>query len=438
MQCLTDDLLERFSEARLESADEEQIESHLAQCPTCSQRLAQIERVAADPFLQEIKAAKLHNHSNDSTQSDCQSDSAPLILPEFIAGYRITGLLGRGGMGTVCKGFHPHLKRDVAIKVIRDHRAKNLRAIARFQREWDAIGKLKHPNIVQAYDAGIEGNQPYLVMEFLEGSDLSRYIKDNGTISVRRACEIIQQAACGLQHAHDAGVIHRDVKPSNLWLTPEGTVKILDLGLARFPDHENHETTTGCIVGSPGFISPEQSRGNPIDERSDIYSLGCTFYFLLRGKPPQNADVSEVRDPAKTILRKMLNPDPQRRYHSMSEVVSALEGRGKSFRWGITGFFMALALGVIISVFCWRLTGNIDHDQTPLFPPQELRDNGVQENWLTTKEIAEYLSVSENTVYRWINDENMPAHKLGRLWRFKKNEVDQWAKSRNANKQKGL
>lgn len=387
---------------------------------------------ATDPLLQEIRAVKLHENSEESTFSSESRDSLA-ALPDTIAGYKIIGILGRGGMGIVYKGFHQHLKREVAIKVIRTSRSLQLSAIDRFRREIHAIGKLQHPNIVQAHDAGIVDGKPYLVLELLEGSDFSRYVKEHGPLSVSEACEVVRQTAQGLQHAHEAGLIHRDIKPSNLWRTPTGDVKILDLGLARFPERDSCETAVGCVVGSPGYLSPEQAQGSVTDKRSDMYSLGCTFYYLLQGKPPQYAGLNDLPSPVKPILENMLAEAPENRYQSMSELIVDLEQqRRKSGPWiAFTTVVLLLLAGMIASVFYSRQhenAGTTVHEIQTI--PHGQENDYSRENWLTTKEIAEYLSVSEKTVYRWISEGKMPAHKVGRQWRFKKGDVDDWIKTR--------
>ena len=159
--------------------------------------------------------------------------------------------------------MHTRLKRPVAIKVLPAGRLHDPQAIARFQREMEAVGKLDHPNLVHAHDAGEAEGQHYLVMEFLDGTDLRKLVRSSGPLPVADACEVVRQAALGLQYAHEHGLIHRDVKPSNLMLTRDGTVKVLDLGLARLTDETampGDMTGTGQVVGTGDFIAPEQGR----------------------------------------------------------------------------------------------------------------------------------------------------------------------------------
>jgi eukaryotic-like serine/threonine-protein kinase len=204
--------------------------------------------------------------------------------------YLLLAKLGQGGMGTVYKAMHSRLKRPVAIKLLSAARLNNDEAVARFHREMEAIGRLDHPNIVRATDAGEADGEHFLVMDFVEGVDLNKLVHFRGPLPVAEACELARQAALGLQYIHDHALVHRDVKPSNLLLTPQGQVKVLDLGLARLRGDSllNGELTgSGQVVGTPDYMAPEQAlNSRDVDIRADIYSLGCTLYKLLAGKPP--------------------------------------------------------------------------------------------------------------------------------------------------------
>lgn len=219
---------------------------------------------------------------------------APTGCLPRIGPYVLLERLGRGGMGHVYKAEHRLMKRVVALKLLGqlrsdcDHSAAQIR----FRREVEAAGRLRHPNIVTAYDAGIWQGRPYLVMEYIEGIDLERLVEDTGPLTIDLACEIVRQTAEALHHAHERGLVHRDIKPANLMLAPPGvTVKLLDLGLAKLTskplagDEENEADNELC--GTPDYMAPEWGCGSrSADVRSDLYSLGCTFYFLLAGQVP--------------------------------------------------------------------------------------------------------------------------------------------------------
>jgi len=211
-----------------------------------------------------------------------------------MGGYVLLERLGEGGMGKVFKARHQKLNRIVALKVIKSEHTANDSAARRFAREIEVAAKLSHPNVIQAFDADQHGDDCFFVMEYVEGIDLSCLVRKNGPLPVAQGCDCIRQAALGLQHAHERGMIHRDVKPSNLLLTArDGVIKVLDLGLARPTQTEGAQdlsstlTQVGAIIGTPDFISPEQSRSaRTADGRADLYSLGCTFYYLLTGQVP--------------------------------------------------------------------------------------------------------------------------------------------------------
>lgn len=197
--------------------------------------------------------------------------------------YELLVEIGKGGMGYVYKARHALLGKLVALKV-----SKESETVARFRREMSALGKLNHPNITTAYDASVT-DIPYLVMEYIEGLDLRKVVEVMGPLRVSDACEILRQAAEGLQHAHEHGLVHRDIKPNNLLLSAEGVVKVLDLGLARVEgvDSERDDLTGHKIVGTYPYMAPEQaSDARSVDIRCDLYSLGCTLYHLLSGMPP--------------------------------------------------------------------------------------------------------------------------------------------------------
>lgn len=220
--------------------------------------------------------------------SDAGRASTIDFAPQAVIGpYQILKKLGQGGMGAVYQARHIKLDKLVALKVLSPHLVGDTEAVQRFEREMKAVGKLDHPNIVRAMDAGQIGETHYLVMEYVHGTDLQRLVKADGPRPIGDACRLIRQAAMALAHAHAHGLVHRDLKPSNLFLTSEGQLKILDLGLARLGSNSDSLTSTGASLGTPDYMAPEQwTDMRLVDHRSDLYALGCTLYFLLIGRPP--------------------------------------------------------------------------------------------------------------------------------------------------------
>jgi serine/threonine-protein kinase len=279
----------------------------------------------------------------------------------FLGQYRILDQLGQGGMGRVFKAVHQTMNRVVALKVLAPVLVKTAKAEKLFQREVRAAARLTHPNIVTAYDANQIGGRHYLVMEFVDGPNLDQLVRQQGPLPVSMACEIVRQAANGLQYAHEMGMVHRDIKPANLLLQRSGqqapagsfVLKILDFGLARLHDAGDPSPSgSGSVVskqntvmGTPDFLSPEQGRNLPhVDIRSDLYSLGCTFYYLLAGKVPfpggatleklirhssaEPTPLEELRPevPAAVagVVRRLMAKDQNDRFQTPAELAAAL------------------------------------------------------------------------------------------------------------------
>lgn len=260
--------------------------------------------------------------------------------------YDIVAELGRGGMGVVYKGHESSLNRYVAIKVLADSLAHDEAVKERFLREARSMAALNDPHIIQIYFIGEdEGGQTYFVMEFVDGESLGSMLKREGKLSVEQSAKVIYQTAMGLSTAHDRGVVHRDIKPGNLMINGRGAVKIADFGIAL----SNHDlskklTTTGEFVGTPGYLSPEVCLGKPVDQRSDIFSLGIVMFEMLTGRMPftdesplglmlevVKAEIPDVReinhdvDPEiARILDKMIAKDPAERYQNCHELIAEL------------------------------------------------------------------------------------------------------------------
>jgi serine/threonine protein kinase len=344
------------------------------------------------PFLDQLRASALLDGAQLAELSGCPEarDPAPTPLArvvfqrgwltrfqlntiaagrgkDLIVGpYVVLDRLGEGGMGMVYKARHQHMQRVVALKVIRKERLASADSVRRFYQEVQMAAALSHPNIVLAYDAGQAGNTHYFAMEYVEGVDLSRLVKDQGRLPVPQACDYIRQAALGLLHAHEKGMVHRDIKPANLLVSrapvpaatdiatgrsagmgPRGdVVKILDMGLARLQGAgDTGMTKTGAVMGTPDYLAPEQAMNSrAADIRADLYSLGCTFYFLLTAKPPfVGVELTEVllkhqmEKPAslakrgveappgvQDVLDRLLAKDPDDRYQTPAGLVADL------------------------------------------------------------------------------------------------------------------
>ena len=264
--------------------------------------------------------------------------------PAQLGRYKITSELGRGAMGVVYKGEDPSLDRTVALKtiILSDEAAGRSEYHARFFQEAKAAGRLSHPQIITVYDFGEEGDVAYMAMEFLKGTELRTRMKE-GTISVPEAVHIAEQVAEGLGYAHEHGVVHRDIKPSNIMLLAHDQVKIMDFGIARMRASD-HKTSTGLVLGTPKYMSPEQVAGSPVDHRSDIFSLGVVLYEMLTHtklfsgedtpqifhnvvnfQPPAPSRVNpEVPPMLDFVVERALKKDPAVRYQDAFELASDL------------------------------------------------------------------------------------------------------------------
>jgi serine/threonine-protein kinase len=284
--------------------------------------------------------------------SDARETTPPeppptLGAPTKIGSYRLLGPLGTGGMSSVFRAMHEGSGHVVALKILPRSLAKNPTLLQRFLREAQSAEVLQHPNIVEIFDRGSEDGRYYIVLELVPGGDLHDRVRQRGPLPVREALAAMKAAARGLEYAAEKGVIHRDIKPANLLLTLDGQVKITDLGLAlKAGDEDERVTRDGTTVGTVDYMSPEQARDSRATSvRSDIYSLGCTFYYLLTGQPPfpggslpeklrrhahePPPDVREIRpdvpEPLAELIQRMMAKKPERRFLDYEHLLDAME-----------------------------------------------------------------------------------------------------------------
>lgn len=272
--------------------------------------------------------------------------------PTELGPYRLTKLLGRGGMGEVWQAFDNNLERDVAVKLMRKELLANEEAVKRFAREARAVARLNHPNIVQVYTFGDQQGVLFFVMELVEGETITQRMKQCGAVRLHECVFMLLQAIEGLSYANARGIIHRDIKPSNLMLTPDFRIKIADFGLAKMIEHDTQMTAAGTTMGSPNYMSPEQARGEEADHRSDIYALGISLYQMLTGTLPFTAEqpisvlLKQIQEPLPEpvtlqalesgrvldVLKKMTSKDPEQRYQTYGGLAAAISSLAPDVR----------------------------------------------------------------------------------------------------------
>jgi hypothetical protein len=346
-------LLDGYWEA-LRRSEADDPEQWLSRHPECPDRLRDLRVLAALGVARQVLS--------DDSQPDVPTidmrlaervAAGELLEPGTRLGEcRIEELLGWGGMGDVYLAEHEVLGRQVAVKVLPARLANDPEAVQRFRKSVQILARLNpHPHIAAALHASTHEDHLYLVMEYVPGTDLKTLVRQSGPLPVDQAYALIRQAAVGLDYAHQQGIVHRDIKPANLMLTSDGTIKILDLGLARLmtpnvADGELSQTDPGAVVGTLDYMAPEQARNaRNADARSDLYSLGCTFYYLLTGQPPfedhshlekvvAHATVAppniqqlrpEVPSSVAAIVHKLLAKRPEERYSSACTLIETLD-----------------------------------------------------------------------------------------------------------------
>ena len=370
--CPTDETLKDYSTGNLNDSVATETESHVESCQRCQSRVEAFcgdedHVVAQLRLLRHATRSASPDNIDTLTNAQAMIDTSAVEQPplasrrhqpetveirsRFESGteYELIERIGAGGMGEVWRGRHRKLDKIVAIKLIRSERSNNRDYVQRFLREMRAIGQLEHPNVVRATDAGELNATLYLVMEFVEGVDAGEVIKTRGPLPVENSIELFRQMALGLQHIHDKGILHRDIKPGNMMITKNNNVKILDAGLARWRESNGIDsklTGAGDVIGTPDYMSPEQwTDHDQLTPASDVYSLGCTFYCLLNGHAPfetsecrsfgkkmeahltetaPRLDGKDVPTELVDLLARMLQKNPSDRPQSAGEVVEFL------------------------------------------------------------------------------------------------------------------
>jgi serine/threonine protein kinase len=354
------DALRAFALGKLDDSTASVLMSHLDACPDCCKAVAAF---SGDDFLGRMRQA--HGRSITPAPARSLAESAhalkppatpaqvPNLPPELAANqqYEILRELGRGGMGVVYLAKNKLMDRLEVLKVVNKSLLERPGAVERFLREIRSAAKLSHVNVVAAYSAVQSGDLLAFAMEYVEGDDLAKLVKTQGPLPVAHACYYVQQAALGLQHAYENGMIHRDIKPQNLILARKAKkhlVKVLDFGLAKATREKAEQTELtgeGAMLGTPDYVAPEQTLDAAhADIRADIYSLGCTLYYLLTGAPPfkgrslyevlqahhsmearpLNLVRPEVPEELAAVVRKMMAKEPAKRYQTPAEVAQAL------------------------------------------------------------------------------------------------------------------
>ncbi len=410
---------------------------------------------------------KIKNPADEDADKQSFFIGAEQQIPIELAGrYEIIEEIGKGGMGVVYKARQPSLQKLYAIKML--HSVHVNETILRFEREARAISKLDHVNLITSHDFGVTvDGRPYMVMDFIEGTSLAHLIKEQGKLSLSLALDICVQIAKGMAYAHAQGVLHRDLKPGNIMLVlqPDGSrlVKIIDFGIAKIlvADEVSNLTQTGDVFGSPYYMSPEQAVGRGIDERSDIYSLGCLFYEMLTGVLPfrgasafetlymhmhepvptlkKNSLKQQFPVPVERLVAKMLAKEQVARWQSMTELESELNSlqkvvnspfqsllqhvqfdRQSKFKfnaWYGTAIGAMLVMSVVGAISFWPSPQPEVHDKPEITASEDLREQRLDD----PNELAKPVILNSGTA---ISLESLELNDQALKWFQKRNDVE--------------
>jgi serine/threonine protein kinase len=433
--CPKPEELRRYSRGERTEHDFELLDKHIAACPTCQEKLealrqnsdvltnliAEVGEHASTEFEAKLQKSlrEIGDKLSASIQNSVQLQTASSVT--VIRNYQIVESIGEGGMGCVYRAVDALQNRQVAIKVLRPDRVGSQEAVSRFYREMKLLEQLKHPNIVEAVEAGEQDGLQYLVMEYLAGVDVGQLCKRMGPLPLADACEIVRLAALALQYAHDQKILHRDVKPSNLRVTPNGVVKLLDLGLAQFCNFLHPSLSRiDQAIGTLAYMAPEQfSRHEEMTVRSDVFSLGVTFHEILTGQRPMqrpgqspwltelNSVRPDVDERLAGLIREMVSVAPEKRPQTMREIANRLTPYAAT----------ADLTSLVARYFNWELQRPLSEKSSiapPIFDPVDNRSIStvnandpvptelVQRNWSVAATPPSRAALAKRLLWGWM------------------------------------